>query len=529
MEGEGKRSVENRVIGEYGVMDMIGAGTHGTVYKVFHLFSHHIFALKEYELQNMEEREGALSESRRFCAMTHPHVLPYQSSFLLGSCLYLVAEFAIGGTLRESLSTSPGGIPTAIIWKYFLEIISALKYLHTHHILHRDVKSTNVFICDGGRAKLGDFGFSFNSDRVVCVPPELLQGKSYGAKSDMWALGSLLHELLMANRHTLDSCDPELMSMCKSCLMIDAGERPSAAEILHHPCSKPHLSVFGLNRIDDEDEIMGVLPRCPTTRIRSSRNRKGVGRSQWDLNHAKNKITFGGFEHVPSHKATRQQGVPAGETTHRKTAANGFVKTNPLYPPCDSKGVRSSLDSSEVSRLTKKNIDRTQNANPCEVQSVRELPNTGYSTSSSSSRGNVESHLPEICNERTTIITWRVDGHSGTSRRDFPSIGSWEEVTHACSSSQEDEDDDSTRRFDPSLFLAKIRNEGETLVGSKIFKQICDALRCREQRGHGRPVRTREDLHEFAFARVRDENTAAMVIKLAYRVVFAEVSGQTNS
>ncbi len=91
---------------------------------------------------------------------------------------------------------------------WFVQVCAALKFIHKKRILHRDVKSSNVFLTANGCVKLGDFGISKvlqgtrdNAITVIGTPaymsPELCQHKEYTLKSDIWALGCLLYELCM--------------------------------------------------------------------------------------------------------------------------------------------------------------------------------------------------------------------------------------------------------------------------------------------------------------------------------------------
>lgn len=96
--------------------------------------------------------------------------------------------------------------PEDLILNWFLQIVFALKYIHTHKILHRDLKTSNLFLCSNGVVKIGDFGISRilhgtleSAETIVGTPyymsPEVCQNKPYSFKSDIWSLGCILYEL----------------------------------------------------------------------------------------------------------------------------------------------------------------------------------------------------------------------------------------------------------------------------------------------------------------------------------------------
>lgn len=101
-----------------------------------------------------------------------------------------------------------GGVPLTedMVWKWALHIIIGLNHMHTRKILHRDLKSANIFISNSGDAKIGDLGVSRMlathqkmAHTIVGTPfylsPELCEGKPYNEKSDVWALGVIMFEM----------------------------------------------------------------------------------------------------------------------------------------------------------------------------------------------------------------------------------------------------------------------------------------------------------------------------------------------
>ena len=154
-----------------------------------------------------EEEEQALREVQLLASFEHPYVIRYYDSFLDDEILHIVMEWAEHGTLSDRLK-APGGdnLPESQVWKWALQITVGLNNMHERKVLHRDLKSANVFITGKGDAKIGDLGVSRAlttmqemAHTVVGTPyylsPELCEGRPYNVKSDVWALGCILFEM----------------------------------------------------------------------------------------------------------------------------------------------------------------------------------------------------------------------------------------------------------------------------------------------------------------------------------------------
>ncbi|XP_057805998.1 probable serine/threonine-protein kinase At1g54610 [Salvia miltiorrhiza] len=192
-------------------IDKIGQGTYSNVYKARDTITGKIVALKKVRFDNLEP------ESVRFMAreililrrLDHPNVVKLQGlvTSRMSCSLYLVFDYMEHDL--AGLASSPGVKFTEPQVKcYMRQLLSGLEHCHSRHVLHRDIKGSNLLIDDGGVLKIADFGLASTYDpnskqlmtsRVVTLwyrPPELLLGATeYGVGVDLWSAGCILAEL----------------------------------------------------------------------------------------------------------------------------------------------------------------------------------------------------------------------------------------------------------------------------------------------------------------------------------------------
>jgi len=143
------------------------------------------------------------------CAwLRHPNVCHYLGTLARPAELLIYLEYASGGTLSDEIDRTRAAntvfaFDVAATW--IAQMASAIEYMHSKHVLHRDLSATNVFLSSAYNIKVGDFGLSKASasmhGKTVCgtpnyFSPELINGEPYGAASDAWAIGLLAHEIL---------------------------------------------------------------------------------------------------------------------------------------------------------------------------------------------------------------------------------------------------------------------------------------------------------------------------------------------
>ena len=188
----------------------IGAGAFGSCYVVKSTSGEGLYVQKVILLKSFKDEKDKNEinlEVELLSKLTHPNVVKYERSWLSKKKLNILMEYCEGGDLRAHIEASKGHIfPESQIIDWFVQITLGVKYIHSQKILHRDLKSSNIFITKDNIAKIGDFGIAKvlsatldQATTVVGTPyymsPEVCENKPYSYKSDVWALGCILQEL----------------------------------------------------------------------------------------------------------------------------------------------------------------------------------------------------------------------------------------------------------------------------------------------------------------------------------------------
>lgn len=143
----------------YEVIRSIGSGNFGQVYLVRHKYEGRNYAVKKIKTRDISEkdRENTEQEIRLLQKLRHPNIVAYKDSYIdRDQFLCLVMVFCEGGDMYSKIKSSKGKkFPEAQILEWFAQILLALLYLHERKILHRDLKTQNIFL-KNGRLRLGE-------------------------------------------------------------------------------------------------------------------------------------------------------------------------------------------------------------------------------------------------------------------------------------------------------------------------------------------------------------------------------------
>ena len=279
------------------ILQKLGDGAYSVVYKVRRKIDGNIYALKKVKLLNLKDKEkqNALNEVRILASVKSTFVISYKEAFIeeSESSLCIVMEFADQGDLFQKITQFKKMgvlIEEVDIWRIFIQMTKGLKALHDLKILHRDMKSANIFLFSDGSAKIGDLNVSkvarkglgyTQTGTPYYASPEVWKDQPYDSKSDIWSLGCITYEMLtlrppfraesmegLYNKVIKghypkigDRYSSDISEIIKMLLKVNPSDRPTCAQILKHPIIKKRLEFFKSNAnfedIDNIDE--GVL------------------------------------------------------------------------------------------------------------------------------------------------------------------------------------------------------------------------------------------------------------------------------
>jgi serine/threonine protein kinase len=258
---------------------LIGKGAYGEAWMVQRTADGQVFVAKVMNLKDTPEkrRKYAFAEIRCLSNCDHPNVIKYiEDSGSEGEEIAIIMELAdacdLGTQLRNgnvTFSEREAGI-------LFTQLVLALHHIHRRRVIHRDIKSGNIFLTTCGLLKIGDFGFSQQYDQTVSdsvagtflgtpyyLSPEMWRSKRYGKKTDVWAAGVVLYETLAHRRpfqgsslsdlkrtvlegkiEPIPEVGREMMELIYATLNPDPNKRPSTTQLLAMPLMQHYTTMF---------------------------------------------------------------------------------------------------------------------------------------------------------------------------------------------------------------------------------------------------------------------------------------------
>ena len=269
------------MIREYQILEKIGKGTFGTVYKVKKYNESFLYVIKQIPLNELTEEQikQVNTEAKLLSLINSNFVVKYFESFIDNYELFIVMEYCDNGDLyhflqEQQIKSTP--LKEDLVWQIFIKITLGLSTIHKMKILHRDLKTLNIFLNKDMGVKIGDLGIakqlnqgSFANTLIgtpYYISPEMCEDKPYNQKSDVWALGCILYELCTF-RHPFDATNqgalflkimkenPEPIFACYSSnlqklvnqiLEKNYEKRPSCLDILNNPIVIEKAKKFGL-------------------------------------------------------------------------------------------------------------------------------------------------------------------------------------------------------------------------------------------------------------------------------------------
>jgi len=261
------------------ILDKLGEGSFSIVYKVKRKIDNQIYALKKVKLKNLKEKNvsNSLNEVRILASLKSNYIISYKEAFYdeKENTLILVMEYADNGDLSKMIKRYKKNnkmIEEDEIWRIFIQLIKGLKSLHDLNILHRDIKSANIFLFSNGSAKLGDLNVSkvtkngltyTQTGTPYYASPEVWNDLPYDYKSDIWSLGCVLYEMITLNlpfkcnmkdlhkkiikgefKKIPKGYSEDLERIVHLLIQVNQDKRPNCKELLNNPIIKNKIEYF---------------------------------------------------------------------------------------------------------------------------------------------------------------------------------------------------------------------------------------------------------------------------------------------
>lgn len=252
---------------------LLGTGSFGSAWRVEERETGITCAAKVMDTNAMtaKDRGFVANEVKCLARCNHPNVIRHQMSTEIDGMMLIVMEYADGGDLYKQIKARQQGLryfKEHEILFIFLQLCLALEHIHSKKMMHRDLKTANVLLTTTGLVKLGDFGFSRQYEDSLSNPvgstfcgtpyylsPELWRRAPYSKKSEMWALGVVLYEVIALKRpfggknmdELIDNIlnaryeplpqqfSADLQQLVSQLLSLNPSQRPSLRQMFRQP------------------------------------------------------------------------------------------------------------------------------------------------------------------------------------------------------------------------------------------------------------------------------------------------------
>ena len=253
---------------EFDLIELVGQGNYGRVYKAIHKKTGKIYSAKIAYIEKANEIESFKKEINILSQCNNQYIVHYYGSYIKGHQIWIILEFCDGGSLYELIKILPRNLNEEEIASLIYMILKGLIFLHENKKIHRDVKSENILLTHEGIAKLADFGVSTQlmhsfSKKITKIgtpfymSPEVIMQNKYDYKCDIWSLGITSIEMAEGEPpfskvkgywvlkkiithppkglKNKEKWSKEFNDFIEKCLIYEPEKRPSAKELLDHP------------------------------------------------------------------------------------------------------------------------------------------------------------------------------------------------------------------------------------------------------------------------------------------------------
>ena len=249
------------------VLEKLGQGNYGSVYKVKKRSTNEIYAAKistilKNNIENFKKEINVLKQCNS------PYIIKYHNSYLKNNKIWIIIEYCDGGSVLDLMRITNKYLNEEEISSIISMVLKGLIFLHDQKKIHRDIKAGNILLTKEGYAKLGDFGvsaqlmhsFSKKISKIgtpYWMSPEVISQSNYDSKCDIWSLGITCIEMaegeppyseirtFLVMKKIISNppkglTNPKLWSkdfndFVSLCLTFDPSKRPSAKDLMKHP------------------------------------------------------------------------------------------------------------------------------------------------------------------------------------------------------------------------------------------------------------------------------------------------------
>jgi len=275
------------MLGAYRVERSLGRGGIGAVFLAHDTTLHRQVALKVLDSATNGEtaRVQLLREARNAAALNHPNICTVYEVGEANNRAFIAMEYVEGESLSDRLARGP--LPLQEVLRYGIQAADAMTYAHCHDVIHRDFKAANAILTLAGRLKIVDFGLAHRGDPMLAsattmptlVPsgaaagtpyamaPEQIRGEPTDARTDIWALGVLLHEMSCGAKPFHASSIPDLFSsILRDAPLSLPSSVPMALKAVIGRCLEKD-PVRRYQRADDVEEELDAIQRNAGSRV----------------------------------------------------------------------------------------------------------------------------------------------------------------------------------------------------------------------------------------------------------------------
>ena len=289
------------------LISKLGEGAYSVVFKVKRKADSKIYALKKVKLKKLsdKEKQNALNEVRILASIKSTFVISYKEAFIdeTESSLCIVMEYADKGDLYQKITHFKRmgyNFDEIDVWKIFIQMTKGLKALHDLKILHRDLKSANIFLFSDGSAKIGDLNVSKVAKKGLgytqtgtpyYASPEVWKDEPYDSKSDIWSLACVTYEMLTLHPpfraesmkglyekvikgkypKISEKYSSDISEILKLLFKLSPKDRPSCSEILRNPIVVKRME-FLKSGADNDVDIVNMDEAALLRTIRIPKN-----------------------------------------------------------------------------------------------------------------------------------------------------------------------------------------------------------------------------------------------------------------